>query len=143
MTETNSSSEPAAHAVLDHVALVVTDVEQASDFYCAVLGLDVQETVRLTDHTIRYLSSGTQVRMELIAFDDGQSPGPLSDGKEIAQRHMAWKVEDLEAALALVKQFGGSVHAGPTWVPELGFTSGLIRDPVGIESELLEYPSSS
>lgn len=141
MTERDAVQRGEDAAVLDHAALVVTSVEWASAFYMAVLDLEVLGTVRLSDHTICYLSSGTGVRIELIEFDDGRRPTSVSDGKDIAPRHLAWSVRDLDRALSQVQVAGGNVHVGPVWVSELGFTSALIHDADGIESELVEYPT--
>ncbi len=124
--------------MLDHVALVVTSLDASTEFYTRLLGVERLNRVDLGDHHIQYLSSGTGVRIELIEYVPGRAPGALSEPDAIAMRHLAWEVPDVAAAAAFAEATGGQVINPPTVVPALGFTSALIRDPDGIEVELLQ-----
>ena len=53
---------------LDHAALVVASLDRSTAFYSSLLGLEVRNRVELSDHTIQYLDSGTEVLLELMAL---------------------------------------------------------------------------
>lgn len=135
MTE---NTGPDTQARLEHVAAVVPDLEEALSFYGALLGLPHTRTVRLSDHTIGYLTDDSGVEVELIEFDDD---GPASTREPIMHglRHTAWSVPDVAAAARRATELGGTVTAEPTVVEELGFVSALVEDPLGTEIELLEW----
>lgn len=129
----------AQQVTLDHVALVVTSVESSSSFYTTLLGLEELERVTLSDHTIQYLGTGTAAKVELIEYTDSASKMVgEADQRAIAMRHLAWNVTDVASLEEWTTQQGGVVIARPVFVPELGFTSMLIRDPDGIEVELIQ-----
>ena len=129
---------PGGRARLEHVAVVVPDLEKALSFYGALLGLPHTRTVRLSDHTIGYLTDGSGVEVELIEFD---APGPASTREPTMHglRHTAWSVPDVAAAARRAADLGGTVTAQPTVVKELGFISALVEDPLGTEIELVEW----
>lgn len=131
-------TDPSTHARLEHVATVVPDLEEALAFYGALLGLPHTRTVRLSDHTIGYLSDGSGVEVELIEFD---ADGPASTHEPTMHglRHTAWSVADVAAAARRAVELGGTVTAEPTVVNELGFISALVEDPLGTEIELVEW----
>lgn len=144
MTKTSETPEtpgavgPAEPAVLAHAALVVTSVDRAAQFYGSVLGLDRLRTCRMSDHTLAYLSSGTDVEVELIEYDDAPPEGSRRPGpQDIAPRHLAWRVDDVGAAVGRAVELGGGMVSEPVPVPELGCVSALARDPDGIEFELV------
>ncbi|MDO4242447.1 MAG: VOC family protein [Actinomyces sp.] len=128
----------AAPGRLEHVATVVPDLERAMAFYGTLLGLERAGTVRLTDHTIGYLSDGSGVLVELIDFDDG-GPGTTREPTMEGLHHMAWSVPDVAAAARRAAELGGAVTSGPTVVDKLGFISALVEDPLGREIELLQW----
>ena len=131
-------ARPAGCGRLEHVATVVLDLEEAASFYSALLGLPRTGMVRLSDHTICYLSDETGVLIELIEFDDA---GPASSREPTMNglRHTAWSVPDAARAARRAAELGGTVTSAPVVVTELGFVSALVEDPQGTEIELVEW----
>ena len=87
---------------LDHIGIVVHDIEAALQVYQVALGLSLRETMELADQQVRvaFLPIG-ESNIELVQ--------PTSDetgvAKYLAKRgegihHICIKVEDIEAALA-------------------------------------------
>lgn len=139
MTEDALGSAAGSPATrLDHVALVVGSLERSTAFYTALFGLSPTGRVAMGDHRIAYLSSGTDVLLELIQYDDSDATCTTAGPKTVALRHTAWNVSDITALPDRVARLGGVVVSQPTAVPALGFTSMLIRDADGIEVEIVQ-----
>ena len=126
---TRRKSEPQ----LDHVALVVASLDRSAAFYSGLLGLDILHQVRLSDHTLQYLTSGTEVLLELIQYDE---PRPHTTGE--GAHHLAWNVGDAAAVEAKVEALGGRLLASCRYVPELDFISMMAKDPDGFLVEVVQ-----
>ena len=133
-----AAGNPPVKPHLDHVALVVGSLDRATHFYSHLLDLEVLNRVRLSDHTIQYLSSRTGAPLELIAYDEGAAGQPLNPPSMPASHHLAWQVPDVEDLQHRVIELGGLVISAPVYMPELQQTSLLIRDPDGFLIELVE-----
>ena len=122
---------------LDHLALVTTDVRRAARFYTEVLGFT--ETGRLeTAHsdTIIFISlGGTQI--ELFGTGDGQAPTG-ADGCT-GFRHLAMKVDDIDAEYERLKAAGVEFSMVPTTV-DAGLRIAFLLDPEGNSLELMQRP---
>ncbi|WP_341729637.1 VOC family protein [Brooklawnia sp.] len=123
---------------LDHAALVVASLDRSTAFYSSLLGLEVRNRVELSDHTIQYLDSGTEVLLELIAYQAGAAGQPLSAPGLPAAHHLAWQVPDANELRPRIIALGGSIVSMPVFMPELQQTSMLIQDPDGFLIELVE-----
>ena len=125
---------------LDHVALVVASLDRSAAFYSELLGLDILHQVRLSDHTLQYLASGTEVLLELIEYDEPR--GVVGDDAQGAgardAHHLAWNVADAAAVEAKVEALGGRVVASGRYVPELDFISLMAQDPDGFLVEVVQ-----
>ncbi len=120
---------------LDHFALVTSDVTRAARFYTEVLGF--QETGRLeTTHsgTIIFVSLG-DVQIEL--FGTGDPSMPVGDPACCGYKHIAMKVDDLEAECARLKAKGVTFTMEPTAVDE-HLHIAFFLDPEGNALELMQ-----
>lgn len=93
---------------LHHVAIVVPSIDAARGLYVDLLGLTAGEPEHVADQKVNVLVcfAGTQ-RVELV---EPSSPDSPVSGF-IAKRggglhHLAWRVDDLEVALAKLKAAG-------------------------------------
>lgn len=152
---------------VDHVGLTVPDLEQAVRFYCDVIGgkelyrlgpFDAAEMPRMPDGrdwadahidvpgarlTIAMVQLGPNIMLELFQYErpvDARKEPPRNC--DVGGHHIAFKVEDLDAVTAYLKERGVRVLAGPTLLPE-GPAAGLrfqyFVDPWGNHLELVEY----
>jgi glyoxylase I family protein len=101
---------------MDHSALVVRDLEQASWFYGEVLGLE--EVPRPGNFTFggRWFQ-GPNFQLHLILAQDTTAPAGFAEAGEAAHiglaHHLAFEVDDLDAALAHLRAYNVEVVGGP------------------------------
>lgn len=103
---------------LNHVSLIVADVEASKRFYCDVLGME--ETPRpATFHFAGAWVRRGGAELHLIQRSDAaQAAGdpprrPRPDADVSRARHIGFAVADIEAALATLKAHGVEVVLGP------------------------------
>jgi catechol 2,3-dioxygenase-like lactoylglutathione lyase family enzyme len=147
---------------IDHVNIVVSDLPRMTDFYCRVLGL--RETMRVTisgpwiDRTVGlagveaecvYLELPNGPRIELLRYVTPAAPRPdkLGDSNTPGLRHLAFRVADIEAIHARLRDAVVTFFSDVQRVPESQVTyAGGVRkrlvyfhDPEGNLLELCEY----
>jgi glyoxylase I family protein len=122
---------------IEHVAVVTTDVERAANFYTEALGF--REVGRLeTSHsgTIVFVSlNGTQVEL----FGGGKPKEVEEAQQSVGYKHIALRVDDVDAEYARLKAFGVEFYMEPTTV-ESGLRIAFFRDPDGSPIELFQRP---
>jgi catechol 2,3-dioxygenase-like lactoylglutathione lyase family enzyme len=144
-------------AALDHVNVVTADMERSLAFYAGGLGLTVVMDrmldgdwfARLTGRegararcVILDAPAGT-CRIELLQFDPAAAvPAPGSHPATVGLRHLALRVDDLDARLATLAARCG-ITAEAVEVPRDIVTGGkrmaYLHDPDGVVVELCEY----
>lgn len=93
-------------AVIAHVGIAVSDLEESLAFYRDILGLHPRPPISVDGATAIFLDLGPG-QVELLHSSDATTP----IGKFLAKRgpgvhHVCYKVPDLEAALARCKALG-------------------------------------
>jgi catechol 2,3-dioxygenase-like lactoylglutathione lyase family enzyme len=147
---------------LDHINIVVRDLKQMVDFYTRVLGLRetkrvtisgkwIDETVGLTDvlGDVVYLELESGPRIELIYYrrPTGVALRGLDQANTAGLRHIAFRVDDIDATVARLRENGTKFFSGIQQVPDTQVTyAGGVRkrliyfhDPEGNLLELCEY----
>ena len=147
---------------IDHVNIVVSDLPRMMDFYCRVLGL--VESMRVTisgpwiDRTVGladveaecvYLDVPNGPRIELLRYvtPHAPRPGKLGDSNTPGLRHLAFRVADIEAVHARLREAGVEFISDVQRVPDtqVTYAGGVrkrlvyFRDPEGNLLELCEY----
>ncbi len=149
---------------IDHVNLVVRDLDRMLAFYRDVLGLEVtkdvtirgdwiERVVGLKDAEARvvYLGLPTGPRVELIYYLSPpiqESPN-RGDPHTHGLRHMAFRVSDIDSAAGRLRDAGVKLFGEVQQVPDSQITyAGGVRkrlvyfhDPEGNLLELCEYRS--
>jgi lactoylglutathione lyase len=99
-------------ARINHVALKVTDLEKATRFYENVFGFRQVGTGRSRGHISRHLTDG-YVDLALMVYDSEDDAEAKLVGEGPAIHHFGIAVEDRQATLAKIEQFGGTILSKP------------------------------
>jgi lactoylglutathione lyase len=121
-----------------HTMIRVKDLERSVRFYTEVLGLVEQRrrVLEKADATLVFLSDGAGAHaIELTFNHDGRD---YELGNQFG--HFALGVPDLEAAREELAAHGVQFSRGPYRVSTGGSLIAFIKDPDGIEIELIEMP---
>lgn len=156
---------------VDHVGLTVPDLDAGVKFYTEVIGgtelyrigpFDSAEIPPMEDGrdwteahvnvtgarlTIAMLSVGPNLMLELFQYDkpDDASRTPPRNC-DYGGHHIAFKVDDLEAAKAHLAANGCRVMAGPIVLdegPAAGVQVNYVLDPWGNQLEFVEYTTQA
>lgn len=143
---------------VDHIGLTVPDLEAAIRFFTGALGcvelhrigpfqakddwmarrLGVDRAAVI--HAIVVLRCGSGANLELFHYEaPDQDPHPARNS-DIAGHHVAFYVEDLDAAAARLRAHGADILDGPTTMTagaSAGETWLYVRAPWGLQLELV------
>ena len=147
---------------IDHINLVVSDLEGMVNFYSQVLGLKVTKRATIrgkwvddvvglagVDAEVVYLNADRSPRIELIRFD--QPAGATLEAPAAANtrglRHLAFRVVDIDQAVAALEAAGVELVSGVQKVPDsqVTYDGGMrkrlvyFHDPEANLLELCEY----
>ncbi len=148
-------------AGIDHIGLIVPDLNVATEFLVDVLGAEPLYDIGplpnpddwMAAHLVRPLgqrihklrvvqvANGPVIEMfELMVGSDGARPQTAGATSGF---HVAFYVDDMEAALAALKGHDCKIESGPvemTEGPSAGMTWLYFRSPWGLAMELVSYP---
>lgn len=147
---------------IDHINIVVRDLEAMTAFYTGALGLTVTKRVSISGPWIErvvglsdveadvvYLDAPAGPRIELIDYrrPKGAAPDALDLPHTRGLRHLAFRVTDIDAAVRQLRAAGANVQGEVQQVPDAQVTyAGGVRkrlvyftDPEGNLLELCEY----
>jgi catechol 2,3-dioxygenase-like lactoylglutathione lyase family enzyme len=146
-------------AGVEHIGLIVPDIDAASRFFGSVLGgepiYDIGPFAGPEDWMAGHLAgaSGAHIhRLRIIAIANGptvelieltRADGGAASEPAPAGWHIAFYVEDMDAALASLRAHGCQILSGPvdmTEGPSAGLTWLYFRAPWGQQLELVSYP---
>jgi glyoxylase I family protein len=125
---------------IDHIELVTARPERAVAFYTEVLGFRVRERQRVpaSPHgplDLVYLELGGTT-VELMCYPEADPP-PREAGERLGYRMMALEVDDMDGALAYLREKGVECTWGPMKRP--AYARAEIRDPDGNSIELRQW----
>jgi glyoxylase I family protein len=122
---------------IHHIAILTDDYAKSKQFYTDVLGFEViRETYRKERDSYKLdLSIAGKYQVELFSFPDYRERGSYPEAKGL--RHLAFAVEDVDAAAAELRTKGVVVQA--TRIDEwTGKKFVFFDDPNGQPLELYE-----
>ena len=122
---------------IHHIAILTDDYQRSKQFYTEVLGFDiVRETYRKERDSYKLdLAIAGRYQIELFSFPDYRERGSYPEAKGL--RHLAFAVEDVEAAAAELQAKGVLVE--PVRMDELTQRRFVFfTDPNGQPLELYE-----
>lgn len=150
---------------IDHLSVTVPDLEEATRFYCDVIGGDLLYELGPfdarempgeggRDWTEAHLAvADARLRFRAVRFGDVilelfefERPGRTLDrpvrASELGRGHIGFEVDDIEAATAYLVEQGVEVLAGPIDVPAEAPSGAMLSryftDPWGNQLELTE-----
>jgi len=128
---------------VDHINIVVRNITAMSAFYVDVLGMTITKDVFISGDWIEdvvslkgvrarviYLSMSEGPRIELIAYDSpiAARPGNLDLPHAPGLRHMAFQVDDIDAAVEQLAAAGVRLFSKVQQVPDAQVTyAGGVR----------------
>jgi catechol 2,3-dioxygenase-like lactoylglutathione lyase family enzyme len=128
-------------ARLQHVGLVVRDVDRSRRFYADALGLEeVPRPSNFTFDGAWFRFGGTEIHLLAEAHTTGGA-GQGDPGAGIEKgltHHLALEVDDLEAACSRLAENGVALDGGPMPRGD-GVTQVFFRDPDGHVLELFQW----
>ena len=149
---------------IDHINIVVSNLETMLRFYTELLGLKLTKRVTINGDWIEnvvglknvaadvvYLETPTGPRVELIQYikPAGANPSNLDQPNTRGLRHLAFRVDDIDAIVSRLKKAGVKFLSDVQQVPDSQVTyAGGVRkrlayfhDPENNLLELCEYKS--
>ncbi|MGB4135514.1 MAG: VOC family protein [Microbacterium sp.] len=144
----------------DHIGFTVPDLDEAHHFLVDILGCDLVYTLgskqadddwmrshlgvhpRTTISEIRFYRLGHGANFEVFLYQsaDGQAPQPRNS--DIGGHHIAFYVDDLDTAVAYLRDKGVEVMGTPTASAQSAQGQRWIyfRSPWGLQFELVSFP---
>ncbi|GEM_PF-77140 len=135
---------PAAVQVksLDHVTIVVKDLEQSRRFYVDVLGMRQVPRPAFSFDGLWFQAGKTQIHLILQFAGSGPAGNLLaSELRSSRTQHFAFEVADAEAVVELLKRHGVRILSGPKPRPD-GYVQVFVTDPDGHVVELCSLPKA-
>jgi glyoxylase I family protein len=149
-------------SAVDHINLVVSDLERSVKFYTELLGFrefrrahlegDWIESIiglkNVSADVVYVVAPGGEPRLELLCFESprGESIPANSLAHTFGLRHIALRVEDINTMVTRLREAGVKVIENPVAVPTGVITHDAghktlcyFLDPDGILLELAEY----
>jgi catechol 2,3-dioxygenase-like lactoylglutathione lyase family enzyme len=146
---------------VDHIGITVPDLDQAHEFFVDVLGCEylytlgplgddhghwMSEHLNVDDRAvaarIQFFRLGGQAILEVFEYQaPDQRPEPPRNS-DIGGHHLAFYAEDLDAAVAYLREHGVRVLGEPTASkgPHEGQRWVYFLAPWGLQCELVSYP---
>ena len=119
-----------------HIAIIVSDYPKAKEFYIDKLGFElVREVYRPQQKDyLRMIQKGDTV---LELFVKPEAPQRVTDPEAMGLRHLAFRVEDIEPAVAWLNGMG--IETEPVREDKVnGGRFTFFKDPDGLPLELHE-----
>lgn len=150
---------------MEHVGITVPDIDEACTFFTDILGAEVLFTAaenfegegdwmhehlnvdpRAVIKEFRYIRLGNGTNLEVFQYDvSDQAKEPLKNS-DIGGHHMAFYVDDMNAAIDFLKGKGVRILGEPTSYedgPNLGLTWCYFLSPWGLQLEIVSAPGAT
>ena len=122
---------------INHITINTRDIRASIDFYGRVLGWKQMETVPFDGFSLVYFQIPGGGRMELFDYG-GKNPVNSREEAEAGLRHIAFTVDDVDAAEKMLRAKGVTVTMAATDLPSLNSRAILFLDPSGVVLEFCQ-----
>ena len=139
-----SSASPTAKIAvkrIDHVTIVVADLERSQHFYCDILGMELTERPKFSFPGLWFQAGSTQVHL-IRQRDRCATPGydnATGDMEAGLAHHFAFEVEDTYEAARVLEENQVKIMGGPANRPD-GYIQLWFYDPDGHVVEVFHRP---
>ena len=125
---------------VDHFTINVVSMEKSNKFYGETLCLKKGKNINMGDHIIQYYYLNTYIMLELIEYKYPAIDHYMVEVDGIGiYRHLAIEVENVEDAYEEIKKNSDiEILQSPSYCEELAFKNFLVKDPNGVELEIIE-----
>ncbi|WP_437229566.1 VOC family protein [Planctomicrobium sp. SH661] len=114
---------------IDHVTLVVANLEASRRFYVDVLGMQQVPRPNFNFDGLWFQAGSTLIHLILEHAESGPAGNHIPPGSSVSRtRHFAFEVDDALAAKRVLDELGIPLVAGPKTRPD-GATQICILDP--------------
>ena len=151
---------------MEHIGFTVPDIDEACNFFEEILGAEtlytaatnfrVDDSDWMFEHLnvdprcviteFRYMRVGNGTNLEVFQYEaPDQAPQPPKNS-DIGGHHLAFYVDDMDAAIAFLKEKGVKVLGDPTSYeegPNLGLTWCYFMAPWGQQLEIVSAPKGT
>jgi catechol 2,3-dioxygenase-like lactoylglutathione lyase family enzyme/uncharacterized protein YunC (DUF1805 family) len=146
MLRAEPPAPPAAAALrvksIDHVTLVVKDLERSRRFYVDVLGMREVRRPAFSFAGLWFQAGATQIHLILEYSGSGPAGNLLPASKRGSRtQHLAFLVDDATAVMPLLEKWQVTVLSGPKPRPD-GYIQVFVTDPDGHVVELCSPPKA-
>lgn len=119
---------------VNHVGIVVPDLEQAVTYYTETLGFPEAFRIHTDagDVALVYLQVSQNTFVELL---------PVNETRAAGLNHFGVHVDDMEAVISMFRERGADVQ--DSFASSSGAILSNVVDPNGVRMELLELPPES
>ncbi len=128
---------------LDHVTIVVADIERSRQFYVGVLGMEEVQRPGFSFSGCWFQAGGTQIHLILEHAESGPA-GIFVPPHHASSRthHFAFEVGDAYEAAGRLEELGVPIVSPPKLRPD-GAVQVFVTDPDGHVVELCTPPSTA
>lgn len=123
---------------LDHVTLIVKDLDRSQQFYVDSLGMQLVDRPGFSFPGLWFQAGNTQIHLILEHADSGAAGG--EDHTSSRNRHFAFEVADGNVAADRLQELGIAIVSGPVTRPD-GARQVFVNDPDGHLVELCSPPT--
>jgi catechol 2,3-dioxygenase-like lactoylglutathione lyase family enzyme len=145
----------------DHIGFTVPDLDAADDFFVRILGCThvyslgpfVHDSDWMRDHLnvhprtvmrrLNFYRCGTGANFEVFEYDAADAQAPIPRNSDIGGHHIAFYVDDLDAAVEYLRAEGIRVLGEPTESrnASAGQRWVYFLSPWGMQFELVTFPN--
>lgn len=130
------SAQPIRVQQIDHITLIVADLERSRHFYCDILGMEQVARPNFSFNGRWFQAANTLIHV-ILEHDQSGPAGELCGNHEktTRNRHFAFAVEHCDQAVDFLKEQGIPIFSGPKTRPD-GVIQLFLTDPDGHLVEL-------
>ncbi len=151
---------------MEHIGFTVPDINEACDFFERILGAEtlytaatdfrhddddwMEEHLRVHPRAVikefRYLRLGNGTNLEVFEYESPDQDRTPPKNSDIGGHHLAFYVEDMDSAIAFLRENGVEVLGEPTAYtegPNLGLTWCYFMAPWGQQLEVVSAPGGT